>query len=120
MPGKPQRGGALHCGSGRARAPFPRAGWARSAPPSYAAGAHRVHSRIRAELRGIARAPTLAHQVHQRTGGNPLFVLALVDHWKTTSAVGLQADGWRAVADLDERGKGVPESLTAMIHQKMD
>ena len=32
----------------------------------------------------------------------------------------LQADGWRAAADFDELGKGVPESLTAMIHQKMD
>jgi predicted ATPase len=60
------------------------------------------------------------HTLHQRTGGNPLFVLALVDHWKTTAAVVLQTDGWRAVADFDELGKGVPESLTAMIHQNMD
>ena len=58
--------------------------------------------------------------MHQRTGGNPLFVLALIDHWKTTSAVVLQANGWRAAADFGELGKGVPESLTAMIHQKMD
>jgi DNA-binding winged helix-turn-helix (wHTH) protein/predicted ATPase len=79
-----------------------------------------VHSIIVGALPGIALDPTLVHTVHQRTGGNPLFVLALVDHWKTTSAVVLQADGWRAVADFDELGKGVPESLTAMIHQKMD
>ena len=79
-----------------------------------------VHSMIGSALPGIALDPTLVHTVHQRTGGNPLFVLALVDHWKTTSAVVLQADGWRAVADFDELGKGVPESLTAMIHQKMD
>ncbi len=79
-----------------------------------------VHSIIGVALPGIALDPALVHTVHQRTGGNPLFVLALVDHWKTTSAVVLQADGWRAVADFDELGKGVPESLTAMIHQKMD
>jgi predicted ATPase len=79
-----------------------------------------VHSIIGGTLPGIALDPTLVQTVHQRTGGNPLFVLALVDHWKTTSAVVLQADGWRAVADFDELGKGVPESLTAMIHQKMD
>ena len=79
-----------------------------------------VQAMIGSALPGIVLAPTLVHTVHQRTGGNPLFVLALVDHWKTMSSVVLQADGWRAVADLDEMGKGVPESLTAMIHQKMD
>jgi hypothetical protein len=49
--------------------------------------------------------------VHQRTSGNPLFVLALIDHWKATSAVVPRADGWRAVADFAELGRGVPESL---------
>ena len=79
-----------------------------------------VQSMIGRALPGIALNPTLVRTLHQRTGGNPLFVLALVDHWKTTAAVVLQTDGWRAVADFDELGKGVPESLTAMIHQNMD
>lgn len=75
---------------------------------------------IRSALPGIALDPNLVETVHQRTGGNPLFVLALVDHWKATSAVVLQADAWRAVADFDELGKGVPESLTAMIRQNLE
>ena len=79
-----------------------------------------VHSMIGRALPGAALDPALVYAVHQRTGGNPLFVLALIDHWKATSAVMLQDEGWRAVADVDEMGKGVPESLTAMIHQKMD
>jgi DNA-binding winged helix-turn-helix (wHTH) protein/tetratricopeptide (TPR) repeat protein len=79
-----------------------------------------VQSIIDRAVPGIALNPALVHTLHQRTGGNPLFVLALVDHWKTTAAVVLQTDGWRAVADFDELGKGVPESLTAMIHQNMD
>jgi DNA-binding winged helix-turn-helix (wHTH) protein/predicted ATPase len=79
-----------------------------------------VHSMISGALPGIVLDPNLLHTVHQRTGGNPLFVLALVDHWKATSAVVLRPDGWRAVADFDELGKGVPESLTAMIHQKLE
>jgi len=79
-----------------------------------------VHSMIGGALPGIDLEPSLVRTVHQRTGGNPLFVLALLDHWKATSAVVLQADGWRAVADSDELGKGVPESLTAMIHQKLE
>ena len=79
-----------------------------------------VQSMIDRALPGITLNPALVHTLHQRTGGNPLFVLALVDHWKATSAVVLQPDGWRAVADFDELGKGVPESLTAMIQQKME
>jgi predicted ATPase len=71
-------------------------------------------------LPGIAADQPLVDTVHQRTGGNPLFVLALIDHWKATSAVVLQPDGWRAVADFIELGNGVPESLTAMIHQKLE
>ena len=67
-----------------------------------------VQSMIDSALPGIAPDRTLVDTVHQRTGGNPLFVLALIDHWKATSAVVLQADGWRAVADFDELGKGVP------------
>jgi predicted ATPase len=31
-----------------------------------------------------------------------------------------QTDGWRAAADFGELGDGVPESLTAMIHQKLE
>jgi tetratricopeptide (TPR) repeat protein len=79
-----------------------------------------VRSIIDGALPGIALDPTLVYAVHQRTGGNPLFVLALIDHWKTTSAVVLEAGSWRAVADSDELGKAVPESLIAMIYQKMD
>ena len=87
-------------------------------PDLLSAGA--VQSMIDSALPGIAPDRTLVDTVHQRTGGNPLFVLALIDHWKATTAVVLQANGWRAAADFGELGKGVPESLTAMIHQKME
>ncbi|MBZ5583057.1 MAG: AAA family ATPase [Acidobacteriia bacterium] len=82
--------------------------------------AEAVQSMIGSALPGIAPDRTLVDTVHQRTGGNPLFVLALIDHWKATTAVVLQPDGWRAAADFGELGKGVPESLTAMIHQKLE
>jgi DNA-binding winged helix-turn-helix (wHTH) protein/tetratricopeptide (TPR) repeat protein len=80
-----------------------------------------VQALIDSALPGIALDRTLVDTVHQRTSGNPLFVLALIDHWKATSAVVPQSDsGWRAAADFIELGKGVPESLTAMIHRKME
>jgi DNA-binding winged helix-turn-helix (wHTH) protein/predicted ATPase len=79
-----------------------------------------VQSLIDSVLPGLAPDRTLVDTVHQRTGGNPLFVLALIDHWKATSLVSFQPGGWRAAADFAELGKGVPESLTAMIHQNLE
>ncbi len=79
-----------------------------------------VQSLIDTALPGIAPDRTLVDTVHQRTGGNPLFVLALIDHWKATAAVVPQPGGWRAAADFVEMGKSVPESLTAMIQQNLE
>jgi len=79
-----------------------------------------VQSLIDSALPGISPDGSLVDTVHQRRGGNPLFVQALIDHWKATSAVLHQPEGWRAAADLAELGKGVPESLTAMIHQNLE
>jgi predicted ATPase/DNA-binding winged helix-turn-helix (wHTH) protein len=81
---------------------------------------HGVQCLIDAALPGIAPDRTLVDTVHQRTGGNPLFVLALIDHWKATGAVVPQSGNWRADADFAEMGKSVPESLTAMIHQNLE
>ena len=79
-----------------------------------------VQSLIDTALPGIAADRTFVDTVHQRTGGNPLFVLALIDHWKATAAVIPQPGGWQAAADFGEMGKSVPESLTAMIHQNLE
>jgi DNA-binding winged helix-turn-helix (wHTH) protein/tetratricopeptide (TPR) repeat protein len=82
--------------------------------------ANGVQCLIDSVLPRIAADRTLVDTVHQRTGGNPLFVLALIDHWKATAAVVLQPGGWRVAADLAEMGRSVPESLTAMIHQNLE
>jgi len=79
-----------------------------------------VQSLIDSVLPGLAPDRTLVDTVHHRTGGNPLFVLALIDHWKATEMVSLLPEGWRAAADFAELGKSVPESLTAMIHQNLE
>lgn len=82
--------------------------------------AHGVQTLIGTALPGIAPDRALVDLVHQRTGGNPLFVLALVDHWKASSAVVPQPDGWQAAADFEEMGKSLPESLAALIHQNLE
>ena len=82
--------------------------------------AHGVRSLIDTALPGIAPDRTLVEIVHQRTGGNPLFVLALIDHWKATAAVVPRPEGWLAAADFEGMGRSVPESLTAMILQNLE
>ena len=79
-----------------------------------------VQSMIERALPGIFPERALVDTVHQCTGGNPLFVLALVDHWKATSAVVPLTGGWQAVSNFAELGRGVPESLSAMMQQKME
>jgi DNA-binding winged helix-turn-helix (wHTH) protein/tetratricopeptide (TPR) repeat protein len=79
-----------------------------------------VQCLIHSALPGVAADQNLVGMVHQRTGGNPLFVLALVDHWKATAAVVPESGMWRAAADYAQMGKSVPESLTAMIHQNLE
>jgi tetratricopeptide (TPR) repeat protein len=71
-------------------------------------------------LPGVELVRSLVDTIQQRTGGNPLFVLALIDHWRATSAVIQESNGWRAATEFAELGSGVPESLTAMIHQNME
>lgn len=79
-----------------------------------------VESLIYDGLPGVAADRTLVDTVHQRTGGNPLFVLALIDHWKASAALVQRPGGWHATADFLEMGKSIPESLTALISQSLE
>jgi DNA-binding winged helix-turn-helix (wHTH) protein/predicted ATPase len=62
----------------------------------------------------------LAHLVHRRTEGNPLFMVNVVDAW--------EAQGWLEEAEgkpqlrlgLAELAQGVPENLRQMLTQQLD
>jgi predicted ATPase len=68
---------------------------------------------------GITLPVGLAHLVYQRTEGNPLFMVAMVDAW--------EAQGWleevegvrRLRIGVDELAQGVPESLRQMLAQQL-
>jgi DNA-binding winged helix-turn-helix (wHTH) protein/predicted ATPase len=70
---------------------------------------------LRARFPGPALPSALAHLVHQRTDGNPLFMVNVVDAW--------EGQGWlqeiegerRLRISLDELAQGVPESLRQML-----
>ncbi|MGO9450559.1 MAG: AAA family ATPase [Candidatus Binataceae bacterium] len=58
-------------------------------------------------------APRLSNQVHRRTGGNPLFLTAIVDHLES---LGGSPRSWPD--DLSELG--VPDNVHAMIEQQVE
>jgi DNA-binding winged helix-turn-helix (wHTH) protein/tetratricopeptide (TPR) repeat protein len=64
--------------------------------------------------------PALAPLLHQRTEGNPLFMVSVVD-WLVERGVVGQVDGrWQLTVGLDEVTVGVPENLARMIAGELD
>jgi DNA-binding winged helix-turn-helix (wHTH) protein/tetratricopeptide (TPR) repeat protein len=56
----------------------------------------------------------------QRTEGIPLFVEAVVDHWKSEGLVTNAGGGWKLTQAASDLGRGVPESLRSTIVLKLD
>jgi len=62
----------------------------------------------------------LARLIHQRTDGNPLFMVNVVDYLVAQGLM-VQHDGrWELQADLKEVEVGVPESLRQMIEKQIE
>lgn len=60
----------------------------------------------------------LAERLHQRTGGNPLFIRTLIDSWLAQDLL-LERDGrWMLPAGFEELIIGVPETLRQLIEQQ--
>ena len=59
----------------------------------------------------------LAHLIHQRTDGNPLFMVNLVDHLLSQGVL-VEADGQWILTGEGGAVAGVPESLRQMIEQR--
>jgi predicted ATPase len=71
-------------------------------------------------LSGLPRVDRLARLVHQRTEGNPLFMVTLVDSWRTQGIL-LEQDGvWALAAPVEALHYSVPDSLRQMIDRQLD
>jgi DNA-binding SARP family transcriptional activator len=69
------------------------------------------------ERLGAASVPSgLARLLRERSGGNPLFMSHLLDHWL---AQGLLVDGDRLEADLGALAHGLPASLRASVEDRL-
>jgi DNA-binding winged helix-turn-helix (wHTH) protein/tetratricopeptide (TPR) repeat protein len=62
----------------------------------------------------------LASAVHQRTDGNPLFMVRLVDQLVALHVLELGGDRWRLKSPLAEIVRAVPQSLRALIDMQVD
>jgi len=62
----------------------------------------------------------LADLVHDRTEGNPLFMVNTIDYLVAEGLVSRLGDGWQVTAELDRIKPGVPESIRNLIEKQID
>lgn len=69
---------------------------------------------------GTESVPGLVGLVHERSGGNPLFVDGLLDAWVSAGAISRSDGRWSLAASLEELGSEVPETLRLLIEDRLD
>src|SRR5262249_45991920 len=62
----------------------------------------------------------LATSIHQRTEGNPLFMINAVDYLVAEKLIDLREESWELVVDLENVKLGVPDSIKQMIEKQID
>ncbi len=62
----------------------------------------------------------LAHLIYQRTDGNPLFIVNLVDYLAAQEVIIARDGQWELKAALTEIEIGMPESIKQMIERQID
>ena len=74
---------------------------------------------LRERFPGNAFPAELAHVIHARTEGNPLFMVTLVDDLLARGLIAPREHGWELRAALDAVDLDVPESLRQMIDRQI-
>jgi DNA-binding winged helix-turn-helix (wHTH) protein/predicted ATPase len=77
-----------------------------------------VEAYLRQRLDTIALPATLASQIWQRTDGNPLFVVNIVEYLLQQERLIAESGQWRLEGDL--ASSGVPETLEHLIAKQLD
>jgi len=58
--------------------------------------------------------------IHERTEGNPLFMVNTIDHLIAEHLIESHEDGWRLTAPIDTVKLGVPDSIRQLIETQID
>ena len=75
---------------------------------------------LKARFRGSILPGGLAPLIHQRTEGNPLFMINVVDSWEAEGWLEEDAGTRCPPMGLEQLAQGVPESLRQMLIQQLD
>ena len=62
----------------------------------------------------------LATLIHERTGGNPLFMVNTIDHLLDERLIEAREEGWELTAAIDTVKLGVPDSVRQLIDTQVD
>src|SRR5262249_7109376 len=62
----------------------------------------------------------LAAVIHERTEGNPLFMVNLVDYLLAEGLIGKYEERWKLVGEIKNVEVGVPDSIRQMIEKQVD
>ena len=68
---------------------------------------------------GDALPAAVAHRLHARTQGNPLFLVTVVDSWLANGSLRKVDQAWSLAADSDDLSFGVPDDLRHLIEQQV-
>src|SRR5260370_9751029 len=83
-------------------------------------GEAEVAEYLAAESSGGGLPEGLAKLVHHHSEGNPLFMVAVLDHMIERGQVSREGGGWRLRVPLEEIALGAPEKLRRMIEAQID
>ncbi|MEW6213049.1 MAG: AAA family ATPase, partial [Acidobacteriota bacterium] len=64
--------------------------------------------------------PDLAHLIHQRTDGNPLFIINLLDFFLTRGLIAELGGQWRLTEALEQVEIGMPDNIRQIIEKQID
>ncbi len=64
--------------------------------------------------------PDLVAVIHERTDGNPLFMVNTIDHLIQERLIEAHEDGWHLTAPIDAVKLGVPDSIRQLIETQVD
>jgi predicted ATPase len=79
-----------------------------------------VGAYLTARLPGAAIADELVQCIHQRTEGNPLFMVNMVDYVIVQDVTGAPVESRQPLARLVEATRGMPKSLRQMLDRRFD
>lgn len=74
---------------------------------------------LQARFAGHHLPPGLARVVRERTDGNPLFLVRVLDFWQQQGLLVEGAGGWQLGVELAELTRRIPESLLALIEREL-